>query len=204
MHEHTLQGMRPRGGALRALVVGFFCLLTVIVVCTAGLGLYALNVVDRKATTVLDMGGSVVGALPEILPELQESLPPVLADALHDERRPDYRSEVDVSVRMASRDAHGRHRLVLEVENRGQEVLSMLAVRVVLVDAEETPVRSVVTYLATPLAVDHDWPGPLMPDSKRLSGLMVFCGDEGLTARAEITDLRLWRGPANQHVATAD
>ena len=140
------------------------------------------------------MSGNVVQSLPEILPELREALPPALADAIEDERNPNYREHLRVESKLHAREDGRGMQLAIEVENSGSETVTMLALRAVLVDANDMPVRSIVTYAATPLTVDEEWRGPLLPGSTRLCGVFFYRSNGDLTPRVEITDVRTWAG----------
>jgi hypothetical protein len=186
-----------RGGFLTALVHGVFGLLIAVIICGAGVGLYAMNIVDRKADKVLNISGDVLESLPETLPQLVESLPPALADAINDVRDPAYRDKIDLDVRLgAPGGRHGAREVIIHANNRGDQTVTLLAVRVVLVDENEDPVRAVATYAATPLAIENEWRGPLMPGSERICSLHAWHSEGDLSPRVEITDLRVWRGPA--------
>ena len=72
-----------KAGFLSALAYGFFGMLTATVVCASGLAFYSLHIVDSKTDSIFGLAHSLVGSFPEML----ESLPPVLADALNDRRQ---------------------------------------------------------------------------------------------------------------------
>ena len=182
-----------RGGFLSALAYGFFGFLTATVVCSLAVGLYAINVADRKADSILDIGTDVLTSLPEILPEIRKALPAAVADAFDDRRDPQYREHVDLDVRLVSGDGRrSSSQLVIEAANNGPELITLMALRIVLVDEEDVPVRALSTYAATPATIDHEWRGPLMPGSTRRCSMTVFGCDRNLTPKAEITDLRVW------------
>lgn len=185
-----------RGGFLSSLARGFFGLLITVVICAAGIGLYGLNIADRRAGDLLELTESVA----KVLPEWRESLPPALADAIDDRRAPEYRDQLEVSVRPADRDANDRHeRVVVEVANRGDQTVSLLAGRIVLTSEDGTPIREEATYVATPLTIEDEWRGPLLPGETRRFTVDLHCrGKQATGASLEITDLRVWRGPQPQ------
>ena len=182
-----------KGGFLSALFNGLFGFLTVTVICASGLGVYALHIADNKVGGLLTMTGDLISDLPQ----WQQSLPPLLAETLDDRRAPQYREQVDVSVRaVTSSDSRDREQTVVEVVNKGSETISVLALNVVLEDKNGVPVRENRVYAATPIAIDEaEWRGPLFPhDARRF--VVCRCGHEGgLRPTFQIAELRVWNGP---------
>lgn len=173
------------------------------IVCGTGLGLYGLRIVDTKSDNVLASVQHVIGNLPEI----QKNLPPVLADALNDERRPDYLGKIKITASLgAGPNKRGDIHPFVEITNTGDEVVSMLPLRITLSDAQGSGLAQRSRMGATPLGVaDEDWPGPLMPGATRkivqrfslerergsnpgeASDYQVSC---------EVTDVRIWKPTA--------
>lgn len=177
-----------KGGFFTALVSGVFSLLITCVLCTAGLGAYAIHVFDKKTGDLTAVGGNVL----ENLPKWKESLPPALADALHDRNAPDYRSNLDVTVKLSGADRHGRHKAAVRVKNNGSETVSLLAMNFVLKDANDVPVGDFVGYAATPIAFDDgDWRGPILPGSVREFSRWVRDDEKVGEIGYEITALRV-------------
>ncbi|MBN1489050.1 MAG: hypothetical protein JXA69_03965 [Phycisphaerae bacterium] len=174
------------------------CIVVVGILSGAAVVLYGMNIADRKSDTLL----GVITQGVEALPELVESLPPFFADLVNDERRLDYADQLDVSVRLVGEPANAAERFpVVEVRNRGAEVVSLLSMRIVLLDNQGNAIAEVNEWAATPVAVDHDWRGPLMPGAtRRFPASRHFCrfgaAIEGTSVEAEITDVRIWRGHA--------
>lgn len=185
-----------KGGVLTALVSGVFGTLIVCVICGSALGWYALNMFDRSVGNVFGVGKSLIAALPE----WAEALPPPVAELLNDQRRPDYRDQLDVSVRTVSTGRRAdQSRVVVKVHNQGDQTVTLLTARIVLKDDAEVPQHEYRTCIATPITIDDgDWRGPLLPGSTRELAWWVFDDDKGLSASLEITDLRVWNGPATK------
>jgi hypothetical protein len=152
-----------------------------------------LRLVDKKADGLIGL----VAETAKVLPEVREALPPALTDAIDDERRVEYRRNLDVAVRLVDREErHGRStgRAMVEVTNTGDEVVSLLSMRLVGLDDDGNAVMERQTWAATPLQIEDEWRGPLLPhETRRFS---VWCYRVGDTAEVthEITDLRVWRG----------
>jgi hypothetical protein len=183
-----------KGGAFSALFHGLFGFLTAIVVCAAGLGFYALHIADDTVGGLFTLTGNVASSLPQ----WKQALPPALAEALDDRRAPDYRDQIDVSVRAVPDPEHGSRELaVITVANNGLETITILALNVLLEDGNGVPREEFRTYAATPLTIDEgDWRGPLLPGSTRKFSVCRW-GERarGLQPTVEVTELRLWNGP---------
>lgn len=179
-----------KSGIVAPLVYGVFGFLTATIVCGAGVGLYALNLVDRKSEALLVHGREIF----ESLPELKQNLPPALADAINDQRDPDYREQIELDTKLVPGRDRQHANLVVSARNTGDKTVSLMSVRTVLLDAEQAPVYAWSTYAATPLTVDNDWRGPLLPGSTRRCSVTVRCDSTRLTPEAEITDIRVWTG----------
>ena len=182
-----------KGGFLTAFFQGLFGLAIVCVVCVSGLGFFALSRADRTIQTVLMTAGGIV----EGLPQWVEKLPPMISDGLNDRRAPDYRQNLEVTVRSekSPRDA-GRNLSVVTVKNTGVETVSVLALNIVYENDDGVPVGERRVYAATPILIDEDdWRGPLFPDSTRRFVVSLFGHDTDLRPAYEIAELRVWNGP---------
>jgi hypothetical protein len=191
-----------KGGFLTALFHGLFGLLTVIVVCGTGLGIYGLHVVDGKTGDLLTLANGVVTDFPEWL----QNLPPLLAETLDDRRAPDYMAQVDVSVEtVAVPGDRNRELTIVEVENKGSQTITVLALTVVLEDEDGIPLRECRTYAATPIAVnDDEWRGPLLPERTRRFVVCRHGHDRDLHPRIDVAELRVWNGPQAPGVDAVD
>jgi hypothetical protein len=195
MNYPNHQTVIKRGGFLSAVAYGFFGLLTAAVVSVAVLGVYAIHVVDRKLDTVLGLGTDVIRSLPESLPQIRKSLPPALADALNDERDVAYRENLHVEAHLVPGSRDEYQQLVVNAKNNGDKTVTFMAVRVVLVDANDVPVRSLVVHAATPMTLDSEWRGPILPGSLRQCSEPLWRCPPDLKPQLEIADLRVWSGP---------
>jgi hypothetical protein len=161
--------------------------------CGTGLALYGMKLLDKKSES---LAGLICQAAAK-LPEFREALPPALADAIDDERLPDYRENLVVSARIAkSDDGRGARRAVISVENRGDRVISLLSLRLVGLDETGDPVFEQEAWAATPLQIDDDWRGPLQPHETRLFPVYWYRNSQPAGVDVEVTDLRVWRGSA--------
>ena len=170
-------------------------IITVIVSATVVL-LYGVHLASDKSERIITLAQSAVRGLPEF----QQSLPPALADMLNDRRQPDYAGQLAITAKVtAATGSHGRTRTAIEVVNQGTEVVSLLSLRVVLLDENDQLLCESQEWAATPVAIDNSWRGPLMPGSKR----RFVCWRnyhrtvgpmDVITPEIEITELRVWNG----------
>jgi len=167
--------------------------ITIIVSATVVL-LYTVHLASDKSERVIALAQSAVRGLPEF----QRSLPPALADMLNDRRQPDYAGQLAITAKVtAQAGSHGRTRTAIEVINNGDEVVSLLSLRVILLDEHDELLCESQEWAATPVAIENDWRGPLMPGSRRRFVCWRSCPyDVGpmdvLTPEVEITELRVW------------
>ncbi len=190
------QVMYKKHTFLSALTMGFSAvLITLIISCTVVI-IYGIHFADEKSEKLVCLvEGAVRG-----LPELQESLPPVLADILDDRRQPDYCKQLEITAKTTLlQDRHGMMRTAIQVVNNGQEVVSLLSLRVVVLDDENEILAESNEWAATPFAAEHEWRGPLMPGSSRYfttsrGRRFPFSSIDDLKTEVEITDIRIWNG----------
>lgn len=184
-------------GFLTALAQGIFATLITVIVCGAAIGAYALNIVDRK----LDLGnfGAFGQDLVEAIPAIREALPPVLSDALNDHRAPEYVKQLDLSARLLPSDDNGWPRAVIEVVNNGDQMVTLLALRLAALDEDGTPVDDFTRYVATPFACDDDeWAGPLLPGATARHVVYFHGDDDAASIEVSVADIRVWNG-ADEH-----
>ncbi len=182
---------------LSSVALGFSAIIiTLMVSCTAVL-LYTVHLASDKSERVITLAQSSLKGLPELM----HSLPPALSDMLDDQRRPDYCKELAISAKATSQpDSHGRVRTTVEVVNNGPEVVSLLSLRILILDEQNQPLCESQEWAATPFAADQGWRGPIMPGSRRHFVCYRSCGRNAdfttdLNTEVEITELRVWNNP---------
>ncbi len=172
------------------------------IVCASAIGLYGLRVVDRKADGLIGLVGDAAGKLPE----LRAALPPALFDAIDDVRSPEYVQSLKVTSSLApTQDRWGRRRVAIEVENHGEQVVSLLSMRVLGLDEDGDAVDERNVWAATPIQLEDDWRGPILPGETRR--LLAWCDDHSKIAGVahEITEVRVWDGDSEvEHVKQLD
>lgn len=185
--------VRKRLSFLSVLALSSAAVITTAIVSASGIAIYGLSVIDDKSEDVVAFLGDAVRGLPE----LRKSLPPALADAWNDERQPDYLEMLTISVRATGEDHRGRSRAVVEVANNGREVVSLLSMRIVGLDEDQDAIFERNTWVATPLQIEDEWRGPLLPGETRRIPIRLWRGSDSLASFShEVTDIRIWLGPA--------
>lgn len=187
---------------LSALALGVSAIAIALIVCGTVVIIYGMNFAGQKSEELVSLVQSAVQGLPT----LQKSLPPVFADILDDHRQPDYSSQLEITAKTTpSQEQSGRARTSFTVVNNGPEVVSLLSLRVVVLNGAGEIVSESNEWAATPFAADDEWPGPLMPGSRRYfscshsaSRVMSM---EDLATEVEVTDIRIWSGAKDSTVA---
>jgi hypothetical protein len=178
-----------------AIVWGLSVLVLTVVICVTLIIICGGAIAARQTHNVL---GSIESAA-RGLSTLQESLPPILADVIRDERRPDYAKQIEVRGKALPRpEAKAPLHVSIEAANRGSELVSLLTLRVVVLNQNNEPIAERNEWVATPIATDKDGRGPLLPGSVRR---MVSCpiridkqnASDDLRVEVEISDVRVWK-----------
>jgi hypothetical protein len=185
---------------LTAFFLGLFGVGAVGIASGAAIVLVTLSIVDSRSSDILGFADNTIGGTLKALPEFLESLPPTVDDLLKDRRAPEYASQIDVKVDFASGELSKGLRPVMAITNNGDEVVSLLAVRVAALDSRNLPIREWTEVVATPLAVCDEWRGVLYPGNTRyvvVSGWSNIRPDQAdsITGVAEISQIRVWQPP---------
>ena len=182
---------------LSSAALGFSAVVITLLLTSTTVVLYTVHLASDKSERVITLAqGALKG-----LPDLSHSLPPALADMLDDQRRPDYCKELTISASTTAQpDVHGRLRTTVEVVNNGPEVVSLLSLRILVLDEQNQLLSESQEWAATPFAADDGWRGPIMPGARRRfvssrGGAYRPDGAGALDAEVEITELRLWNNP---------
>jgi len=194
MQEHR------RMSPLTALFLGLFGVIGVGIASGTLITFVCLKIVDDKAGTLIGLAEGTIDGLPELV----DSLPPALGELLNDRRAPEYTSNIEVDVDLLADKKSNTVRPVLSVTNNGDEVVSMLAVRVAVLNKDGIPLGDWTQVVATPIAVEDEWRGPLFPGNtrhlvcSRFGGSRGVSADVSVTAQSEISELRIWRPGAGK------
>jgi hypothetical protein len=182
---------------LSALVMGLCAVTITIILSGTALIIYSIHFVGDKSENVIV---PLVKDAMQGLPVLQKSLPPALADLMNDRRLPDYRSQLEIGAKtFVQEDRHGRMRTEITVTNKGQEVVTLLSLRLVIFDPQGDILDESNEWAATPIEADEDWRGPILPGSTRYfavshHGESSQSALDNLKTEIEVTDIRVWNG----------
>ncbi|MCA9244951.1 MAG: hypothetical protein KDA32_13415 [Phycisphaerales bacterium] len=178
-----------KGGFFSALVTGFFGFLITVVLAVTILGVAAMWVFDSRVTQLFGFAETAVRGLAG----WRETFPPALVDALDDRPANDYWSNVDVGFEFVQDER--RPRMAVTIQNHGAETISLLTLQVLLRDEAGVPVHDFMLPVATPLPLDDDLPGPILPGSTRTLVVPVYRA-AALRAEAEPSMLRVQKRQA--------
>lgn len=179
---------------LSSLAMGLCSIVITLVISGTVMVLYVAHLAGEKSDRILALAQGVIHGLPAFA----QSLPPALSDMLNDRRDPRYLQELSVSAQVVSApDEHGRIRTEIEVVNQGNAVVSLLSLRIILLDEKQRLLCESQEWAATPVTTDGGWRGPILPGAKRRFVSYAGCPwaalhAETLDARVEVTELRIW------------
>ena len=132
--------------------------------CATCVAVYGVKVVNDRVDSLIEMSPAAFAALAN----WQSALPPAVNDALHDRRMPAYRDHVQVTATLVRGLEHrpaGPDRGQSRTD--GDQIVSLMSLRLQIEDDDSLPVQEFTVYAATPLAIESDWRGPLLPGSQR-------------------------------------
>lgn len=183
-----------------AMFLGTTAIIVVGIASLSFIVLYGMSLGDRWGLQVMNLAGRALDNLPQTL----EALPEALGDVAEYRRTPAYADNLAVEVRMAPDPYHGT-RPVITVENRGTEVVTLLGLRIVGLDANGNPTGEWNEYAATPVMIDDDMRGPLLPSRTRVFSAGGWCGQTSAAAEVkwEITDVWIWPNQPDAEATTA-
>jgi hypothetical protein len=186
---------------LSSLALGLSAIIITLLVSSTVVALYVVYLASEKSEMVLTLAKDAVHGLPEFT----KSLPPALSDMLDDRREPKYTQELTISAKTVSQpDEYGRIRTEIEIVNNGDAVVSLLSLRIALLDDKEQLFCESQEWAATPVAAEASWRGPILPGSKRHIVCNAGCPwgtspTSVLNPQIEVTELRVWNDTKGQN-----
>lgn len=153
---------------LSTLILGLSAITVTVIVCLVAIVLYGMNIADRRIEDFIGHRQTV------------------------------YHSQLSITARLVPDRYRGGLRPSIEVQNNGDEVVSFLSMNVTVVDESGNPLDQWTVWGATPIALDGELRGPLLPSSKRrvlapTSHRMSSPGNgDDLRVEVEVTDIRIW------------
>ncbi len=171
-----------------SMVWGVCSIVIVAVVCVSGIVFYGMRMIEHSGGNVFDLIEQGAKDLPAAIEAV-----PALQDVVSNQRRLAYADALDVSIRFEDHPGGDNYiRPVVTVCNTGHELVSVMGLRVVVSDAKGRIVLTDNEYLATPVALGDDLPGPLAPGATRRVPLGWFQRVTEPSAEFEIPELRVW------------
>jgi hypothetical protein len=184
---------------LSSLAMGFSAVLITLIISSTAVVIFGIHFAGDKSELLISLAEDAVRGLPE----LQKNLPPILADVLDDRREPEYCKQLEITTNTTiHQDRYGMLRTAIQVVNNGKEVVSLLSLRVVVLNENNEILAESNEWAATPFAAEDDWRGPLMPGSSRRfiayhGGTSSLFSINNIKTEVEITDIRIWTGNKN-------
>jgi hypothetical protein len=180
---------------LTALFLGVAAVLVSTITCASIIAIYGINVGDRWGGQIIRLADNTIQNLPETI----EALPDAIGDLVRYRRAPDYAEHVEVAVELAPDPRGDGSCAVVTVENRGEEMITLLALRLKAINRDGVPIRERTEYAATPLMIDHDCRGPIMPNSKtRFPVRLRSDAQAAKSVEWEVADVWLWPSPEDR------
>ncbi len=180
---------------LSALALGISAVAIALIISCTVVIIYGMHFAGEKSEQLVALVEDAVRGLPS----LQKSLPPAFADILDDHRQPDYSSRLEITAKTAPvPEQSGKLRTSVTVVNNGREVVSLLALRIVVLNSAGEVVGESNEWAATPFAAEDDWRGPMLPGAHRYFSCSHneprAVSTDPLKTEVEITDIRIWSG----------
>ena len=179
---------------LSSLVSGLSMIIITLIICGTVIIIYGMNMAGEKSEEIISLAQSTIQGLPAI----RESLPPVAADIFNNSREPEYRDKIEITAEPALLPQNnGRLGASVTILNKGSKVVSLMSLRIAIINSKNEVLAELNEWVVTPVAGKNDWPGPLMPNSKRYfssSGRNAINVPNlsDLKAEVEITEIRIW------------
>lgn len=179
---------------LSSLISGLSMIIITLIICGTVIAVYGMNLMGEKSEEILSLAQSTIQGVPAIM----ESLPPVASDIINSKREPEYRDQIEIIAEPVSLSQNaGRLSASITILNKGSKVVSLMSLRIVILDSNKNILSESNEWVVTPVTCENDWPGPLMPDSKRYlstSGKNAYNipNINDLKVEVEITEIRVW------------
>lgn len=185
---------RRRMSPWTALFLGGSGVVGLIIVSAASIVLYGMSIADRNVSSIVQVATNSVDDLPGWLVELPE----LFEKVFNDRRALEYADSLDFDVTFVT-DARGVVTPALTIRNTGRETVSYLSVRVAALNEDDIPVGEWTELVATPVGIEEELRGLLLPGATRhvmLDGRWKGKGDFTLKGVTEVSDIRVRKSNA--------
>jgi hypothetical protein len=183
----------PKRTFLSSFVSGLSCIIVTLIICATIILIYGIHMTGKKTQEFVTLMQNTIHSLPAI----QESLPPVVSDILNNKREIEYRDQIEISAKPIVNQQNGRLGASVTILNKGPKVVSLMSLRIVVLNNKDEVLSEINQWVVTPVAGKNNWPGLLMPNSQRyLSSFgqspSYTTNLNDLKTRVEITEIRTW------------
>jgi hypothetical protein len=204
MSDHP-EVIYQRHTVLSAVAMGLCAVCVAFIVSCTAVIIYEMHLIGEKSDRLASLADDAIRRFPS----LRESLPPALADGLDDQRRPDYCKHIEIFAETKpSEEDQSRLHTTVKVINGGSETVSLLSLRVVVLNAGGEILAESTEWAATPVTAEPEWRGLLLPRYLRYVGFTTTralppSSLKDLRTKVEITDLRICPSPKKVGLASA-
>jgi hypothetical protein len=178
---------------LSSFISGLSMIVVTLIICGTVIVIYGMNLAGDKSQEVISLAQSAIHGLPAI----RESLPPVVSDVLNNSRDPAYRDKIEIIAVPSVRQGNSNLGASITIINKGSKVVSLMSLRIVILNSKNDILTEMNEWVVTPIAGKNNWPGPLMPGSKRYlsaygKNAFNISNLSDLKTEVEITEIRIW------------
>lgn len=145
-----------------AFFIGLFMLGGMVVASGTLLTMRGMSIFEHNVARVVDFAQVAIEDLPQTIKDVS----PLISEFVG-ERNLDYAKNVAVTVKLAQRPGSKTLRPALQVENKGNQPINLMTIRVAALTAQNLPVAEWTEVVATPLGIENEWRGPLVPNQTR-------------------------------------
>jgi len=188
----------PKHTFLSSFVSGLSCIIVTLIICITIIIIYGIHMTGKKSQEFVTLMQNTI----QDLPAIQESLPPVVSDILNNKREVEYRDQIEINTKPIVNQQDGRLGASVTILNKGPKVVSLMSLRIVVLNNNDDVLSEINEWVVTPVAGKDNWPGLLMPNSQRyLSSFgqspSYTTNINDLKTRVEITEIRTWNEEAS-------
>lgn len=145
-----------------AFFIGLFMLGGMVVGSGTLLIMRGMSIFEHNVARVVDFAQVAIEDLPQTIKDVS----PLISEFVG-ERNLDYAKNIGVTVKLAQRPGTKTLRPALQVTNKGNQPINFMTIRVAALTAQNLPVAEWTEVVATPIGIENDWRGPLVPNQTR-------------------------------------
>ncbi len=178
---------------MSSFVSGLSMIIITLLICGTVIVIYGMNLAGSKSQEIISLAQSAIQGLPAV----RQSLPPVISDVFNSSRDPAYRDNIAFTTSPSVQQSSGKLGVSITVLNKGSKVVSLMSLRIVILNGKNEILTELNEWVVTPVAGKNNWPGPLLPGSKRYfsaygKNAYNVPNLSDLKIEVEITEIRIW------------